>query len=383
MPPGVDGRQPVRSSQKRAAGSLRGINVTGARARDSLPAMRLTNPLGRSRRRFDAGPFIVAALALGALAFLLVRLVDVVLLVFASILLALLLHVIAEPLRKLTRLNRPTALVAALALVAVAAGLLLWLFGSQTAAQVESLSVLLPKSWTALQERLSGSALGDALLDQVRNATWPDNFLLTWATRLAGGVASAAAALVIVIAAGAYLAFHPETYARGLVILVPPARRKRAAEALEACRLALTQWLLGQLVSMVFITATTAVGLWLAGVPSPLALGLVAGFGQFVPVIGPWVAAFPGLVIALAQGPETLGWALAVYFVTTQVESNFLTPLVLRQMAAVPMAVTLFAVVAMGILLGPLGVLMATPLAVVAYVLVRKLYLEAVLGERL
>ena len=58
-------------------------------------------------------------------------------------------------------------------------------------------------------------------------------------------------------------------------------------------------------------------------------------------------------------------------------------PLVLQQMAAVPMAVTLFAVVAMGLLLGPLGVLLATPLAIVAYVLVRKIYLEGILGERL
>ena len=47
------------------------------------------------------------------------------------------------------------------------------------------------------------------------------------------------------------------------------------------------------------------------------------------------------------------------------------TPLLLRQMVELPMAVTLFAVLAMGVLLGPLGVLFATPLAVVAYVVVR------------
>jgi predicted PurR-regulated permease PerM len=47
------------------------------------------------------------------------------------------------------------------------------------------------------------------------------------------------------------------------------------------------------------------------------------------------------------------------------------------------MAVTLFAVLAMGVLLGPLGVVFATPLAVVAYVLVRMIYVEGVLGERL
>ncbi len=195
-------------------------------------------------------------------------------------------------------------------------------------------------------------------------------------------MASVAAAIVIVIAAAAYLAFHPQTYASGALLLVPRPHRARAAQVLEACRLALSQWLVGQIVSMVFIGATTTVGLWLAGVPTPLALGLIAGFGQLVPVVGPWAAAFPGLIIALAQGPETLAWAFVVYMLTTQVECNFVTPLILRQMVQVPMAVSLFAVVAMGILFGMMGVLLATPLAVVAYVLVRKLYLEDVIGER-
>jgi predicted PurR-regulated permease PerM len=133
---------------------------------------------------------------------------------------------------------------------------------------------------------------------------------------------------------------------------------------------------------MIFIAVTTSVGLWMVGVPSPLALGLLAGLGHAVPVVGPWATAVPGLVIAVAQSPEKLGWAFLVYMLTGQLESNVLMPLVLRQMSEVPMAVTLFAVVAMGMLLGPLGVLMATPLAVLGYVLLRTVYLEDVLGER-
>ncbi len=188
---------------------------------------------------------------------------------------------------------------------------------------------------------------------------------------------------MIIIFAGSYLAFHPETYARGALSLIPRHHRARGAEVLEACRVALTQWLIGQVLSMIFIAVTTSIGLWLIGVPSPLALGLLAGAGHMVPVVGPWITALPGLVIAGAQGPQTFGWALALYFVTSQLESNFLTPLVMRQMAQLPMAITMFAVIAMGVLLGPLGVLLATPLAVVGYILVRKLYLEDVLGERL
>lgn len=345
---------------------------------EPLPTLRV-----RGARGVDLVPLLITGGALVVLALLAIRLVDLLLMVFGSILVAILVHLIAEPLQKWVRMERRLSLAAALLIVGIGVGLLIWLFGSQISAQVTALSVLLPKSWAALQTRLSGSAFGEALLAQIRNATWPDNFLLTWATRIAGSVASGAAAIVIVVVGGAYLAFHPQTYVGGLVVLAPGRHRDRIREALEACRLALRQWLLGQLVSMVFIAATTAVGLWLAGVPSPLALGLVAGVGQLLPVVGPWLAAAPGLIIALAQGPQTLGWAFAVYAVTTQVEANFVTPLVLRQMASVPMAVTLFAMIAMGTLMGPVGALLSAPLATVAYVLVRKLYLEGALGERL
>jgi predicted PurR-regulated permease PerM len=324
---------------------------------------------------------LTAALFAGA-AYLVIRLADVILLVFASVLLAMLLQAIAQPLREKAHLGRTLALVAALTLTIAISGLVLWLLGAQLSAQVSSLTVLLPKSWHALEAQLAGSNLGDLVLAQIRSAKWPDNFLITWATRFVGNVAMVAAGAVIVLAGAIYLAFHPETYVGGLLKLMPRPHRARAAEVLKACHRALTQWLVGQSLSMVFIAVTTSLGLWAVGVPAPLALGLLAGLGHAVPVVGPWATAVPGLLIAVAQSPETFGWAFAVYMVTGQLESNVLTPLVLRQMSEVPMAVTLFAVVAMGMLFGPLGVLLATPLAVLAYVLVRTVYLQDVMGER-
>jgi len=342
--------------------------------------MRLANPF----RRPGVSPasWILMAMAAVGLTFLLVRLADVMLLMFASVLVGMLIHAIARPLWEKTPLGRTAALTAALGLVSAAAAGLVWMFGSQIAAQVSALAVLLPRAWHSLEARLSASLLGGSVLDPFRPENWPNTLVFSWLTRLASGAASAVAATVIVLAAGAYLAFHPETYANGALLLVPRRHRARAAEILEACGASLTRWLLGQLVSMIFIGVTTSIGLWLAGVPTPLALGLLAGVAQLVPVVGPWAAAIPGLVIAQTQGPETFGWAGVVYLITTQFEANFLTPLVLRRMAQLPMAVTLFAVIAMGVLLGPLGVVLATPLAIVAYVLVTKIYVEGVLGER-
>jgi predicted PurR-regulated permease PerM len=321
----------------------------------------------------------VATLAAGVV--LLIRLADVVLLIFGAVLVALLLHAIAGPLRARTPLGRTGALAIAVLIVTIAVTAAAWTFGQQLESQLASLTELVPRAWSQLEIRLSRSPLGAAVLKELYSLPGPGGDWFAPVPRLVAEAAGAVATAVIVSFAGLYLAFHPRAYAQGFLRLFPPQARARASEIMDAVNEALKRWLVGQLVSMVHVGGITTLGLWLVGVPSPVGLGVLAGLGQFIPVIGPMAAAAPGLLVALTEGPETLALAAVVYLVTAQLEANVITPLVLRQMAELPMAVSLFAVLAMGVLLGPLGVLFATPLAVVAQVLVQKIYLESVLHE--
>lgn len=331
------------------------------------------------RTPWKASPFaarLVLTLALLIGVALVIKLADVLLLVFGAILVAVLLRAIAEPLQTRLKLGRMPSLVIAVAVVSAMIAALTWAFGRQVEAQLASLAGLLPGAWQALKARLATSPLGGYLA-----LPKPDGQWLSFAPRFAADAAGAVAAVVIVCFAGLYLAFHPQTYLTGSLKLFPLTVRERAAEVLAAVHAALRQWLLGQLLSMLIVGITTGVGLWLVGVPSAVGLGVIAGAGQFIPVVGPMAATIPGLILALAAGPQTFALAAAVYFGASLTEANIITPLVLRQLAQLPMAVTLFAVLGMGVLLGPLGVLFATPLAVVAYVLVRKVYVEGVLGD--
>lgn len=190
----------------------------------------------------------------------------------------------------------------------------------------------------------------------------------------------ATADLLLVLFGGISLAAQPGLYVRGLVLLGPGGGREKARKAVEACGRALSLWLLGQLVSMYIGGALTTVGLWLVGVPLALALGLLSGLAEFVPIVGPIAAAVPGLLLAFSRDMTMTVWVLAVYLGIQQIESNMLLPLIERRLVSLPPALTLFAVVAMGMLLGPLGALFATPLTVVAFVLVRMLYLRETLG---
>lgn len=342
-----------------------------------------SSTLRREPGQADLIRAVVAGLALVAGALLVVRLADVLLMIFGSVLVAVLLHALADPLQRRLRLPRAWALGVSVAAVVLAATAIVWLFGQQAALQLSGLAELLPKAWAGLHARLDGHAWAGRILSELDDYRLDGSRLIDIGPRLAANAGGLLAGVVIVSFAGLYIAFHPEAYVRGLLLLIPRAGRAQAETVLAESGQALRQWLIGQLLSMALVGATTAAGLALAGVPSPLALGVIAGLGQFVPVIGPMAATIPGLLAALAAGPQTFGWAVVVYVAASQLEANLFTPLMLRQMAQLPMAITLFAVLAMGVLLGPLGVLFATPLAVVLYVVVRRIYVAGLLGESL
>jgi predicted PurR-regulated permease PerM len=62
--------------------------------------------------------------------------------------------------------------------------------------------------------------------------------------------------------------------------------RVAADDALDAIGRALRLWLLGQAIQMLLVGALSTLAVWLIGLPSPLALGVIAGVAEFVPYLG-------------------------------------------------------------------------------------------------
>lgn len=321
---------------------------------------------------------IIFAMLIGAL--VVWKLSKVLLLGFAAVLVSLSLHAIADPLRK-WGLGRLWALLAAILIIAAVTAAMVWIFGSEAQVQIHALSHLIPKAWADLQARLAGTWLGDMLEHEINGAGAPSEVVLAIGSRLFRETASGLATMIIVISTGLYLAFDPHTYVAGSVKLLPPKVRPRGEALMQESGDSLKRWLIGQTLSMAVSALITGLGLWLAGVPAPLALGLLAGVAHFIPVIGPMVAALPGLLLAAVLGPEKLALTAFVYVAATQLHANLFGPLLMRSMVEMPMALTLFAVLALGLLLGPLGIVFATPLAVLANVAIRQLYLKDILGE--
>lgn len=325
---------------------------------------------------------LLITVAVGALALIALRWLQVFLLGFGAALIAVLLRALASPIRKRTPLSAgwslAVAVVAVLGIVGLAAGFV----GSQVAAQFDQLTEILPKAWEGVQRELASFTAGQWLLEKLQEAR-ADHSVASNLGMVAGRLGritqvgvGAIADLVLVIIAGVYFAAQPTLYRDGLLRLVPEAHRARIDEAVEEAGAALRKWLVGTGIAMLAMGVLIAAGAAVLGLPAPLALGLVAGLAEFVPIIGAIVSAVPGLLLAGSQGSDTLLWTALFYVIAHQFEGHVLIPLIQRKVVAVPPALTLFSVLAFGLLFGPLGVILATPLAVTVLVLVRRLYLR-------
>ncbi len=322
---------------------------------------------------------VLIVVAIGVLVLFLWRILDVLLLIFGAVLIAVMLRALARPIARHTPLGEGVALAVSGLLIVATLVLAGWLFGAEVQGQAADLIERVPPAWASLQNALGMPQLGDRLADQAGSAV--SGGVVSGLAGLAMSVTHALTAGLLLCFGGAFLALDPALYRNGALALIPGTARPRFAAALDASGDALRLWLTGQVVSMAIVGVLTGVGLWLIGLPSALALALLAGLAEFVPLIGPVVAAVPGLLVALSVGPDTALWTLLVYLVVQQVESNMITPLVQRRAVSLPPALTLFAVVAIGTVFGPLGLLLATPLTVVGFVMVKELYIRDTLGE--
>ncbi len=187
--------------------------------------------------------------------------------------------------------------------------------------------------------------------------------------------------ILVVIALAMYLAGSPATYLNGALALLPPSRRAHFAELAGRLAHGLRWWLVGRLASMAVVGLLTWFGLLLLGIQSAAALAFIAGLLSFVPNIGPVLSAVPALIVGLAQGPMTMVYVGLLYTAVQTVESYAITPMIQQKVITLPPALVIFAQLFLGVAFGFMGLLLATPLALITVTCVKQLYLEDVYHE--
>ena len=325
-----------------------------------------------AQRVFKATVIVIAT---AAAAYMLWRLVDLLLILFACTLVALILLTIADRLRRHLPMPFGIALTIAVVLLVVLVGGASWFFGSAMREQFGELAQRLPSAWDGIQLQLRQSPIGTSLMERAREYVPNGQAILGLATSIFAAVGGAVSGLAVVLIGGLYLAAQPTLYGGGVLKLVPGSMRGEASDTFDAIATSLRGWLKGQALGMAFVGVGTGVTLALVGVPAAAAIGLVAGLAEFVPYLGAVVAGVPAIILGFGQSTETGLWTIGALVVVQQLQGNLVMPLLQNQMVDLPPALTIFGIIAAGILLGPIGVLLATPLTIVVLVLVRRVYL--------
>lgn len=186
--------------------------------------------------------------------------------------------------------------------------------------------------------------------------------------------------LLVLVLTGMMLA-NPHAYRKVFVRVFPSFYRRRVEGILDKCEVSLGGWVTGAFFAMGVVALMSVVGLSILGVKAALALGVLAGFLNLIPNLGPTLSVIPAMAIALLDNPWKVVAVLILYFIIQQVESNFITPVVMAHQVSLLPALTLIAQLFFVTFFGFLGLFLALPLTVVAKIWVQEVLIEDVLDK--
>ncbi|MBA3817397.1 MAG: AI-2E family transporter [Deltaproteobacteria bacterium] len=304
--------------------------------------------------------------------------VHVLLLVFAGLLVATFLDATTAWLAKRLKLPRKLALALVCVLLA-GATVSFWIAVLPSLSrQVEELGKALPLAVDRLATTLGREGWGSDLVSQIKKADEmvSSQAALRSATTAAGLILGGLGSVALVLFIGLFVAVEPGQYRRGFLRLVPVARRERFGDVIDHTVTSLQRWLLATTFAMIVVGVLSFIGLSVLGVPLAFSLAVLAALMTFIPNVGPVIAAVPAVLLGLLASGTTALLVAGLYLVVQILETYLITPLIQRKLLSLPPALILIAQAIMAVFGGLVGVIVATPLTLVAIVVIQKLYVE-------
>lgn len=242
------------------------------------------------------------------------------------------------------------------------------------------------QQWLARMETRLGAQIGEEQLDEAINRAGATvSGLIETAVAGIFGVLANVFSLLLVVVAGAVAAFfllkdhrEMEGYAERYV---PEDSKPLVHRLASGIHNVLSGFLRGRVIVALIIGVVVWIGLVIIGVPYAFILGVISAILEFIPYLGPILAAIPAVLIALTVSPLSALITLSLFFVIQQLESFVLSPRVVGAHVKLHPATVIFAVLIGGRILGLLGVFVAIPVAGMAKVFVEEFLLPPRSGD--
>jgi predicted PurR-regulated permease PerM len=351
--------------------------------------MAVTAPDGR--RSFPIGRLLLAV-ALVALA---IKTIDILLVLFLAVILAIYLNSLADQLHRRLGVPKPLGLTFGVAATLGALVGVVLLIAPPVTAQVQDLLTNLPRYLASLDTNLNEFIRSIPVLRRsaAPGAEGQPGLLANALSEILGFLRGAAVPYlrggvevliegVSVLVMAIFLARHPAVYADGVVALAPPRRRPLAQAILRDLNLTIHAWVIGQIIAMVLLAVLTTLGLWALGVPYFLAFGVFAGVAAIVPFFGVLLSTLVPALFALGAFGVTKALLVgALGVVVHLIEANFVAPVVMERQVNLPPVITIAGVLLIGKLFGLGGLIIAVPILALVMILVRHILLGEVYGD--
>ncbi len=235
-----------------------------------------------------------------------------------------------------------------------------------------------------VDEILSQEAIEQWLNDPANQET-VQNLLLGFgagAGLVIKGAVEAVAVLGLAPVLAIYILIDLERFKANALDVTPPRHRPEFAFVSGEVGTALGSFVRGQLLVSVIVGVASSFGMWLIDLPFWLLIGIIAGFLNLIPFLGPVVGGALAALVALLNGDPTQAiWAVLIFTLVQQVDNHIITPLVQRTRVNLSPLVIVLALVIGGSVAGLLGVLVAVPMTAAIRIVVGHLWRTRILGE--
>ncbi|MEX1112460.1 MAG: AI-2E family transporter [Candidatus Andersenbacteria bacterium] len=311
--------------------------------------------------------FRILLIILGAWLLYLVR--EVIIMILAAVVISSAIEPLA---RRLQRYKIPRAASAVIVYVTglVIIGGAIAIILPALAQQLVQLAQALPHLVEGFQQRFSiGGDSGTLIVPELQqglqqigeNITNFTGALFRQTRNLFATVFSVLFVLIIAF----YLVLEEDALKKLFRIIIPRDHVPYVERVIDRVQHKLGRWVLAQLSLGVVIGVSVGLGLWAMGVPFALALGLLAGVLEIIPIIGPIIAGVFAVAVALSQSFLLALGVLVFYVIVQQLENHVLIPNLMRKATGLNPVVTIIAVLLGGRLAGTVGIILSVPVATI------------------
>lgn len=206
-----------------------------------------------------------------------------------------------------------------------------------------------------------------------------ENFLSSIGLRVLNlviSITSSIFTLILAIILNFYFLIDIDNIKRSFINILPLNIRDKTLKVLEEINKSFKAFLKAQGILCLFVGLADGLGVWILGIDYALTLGLIAGFTEVIPYLGPYIGAIPAIIVALTISPwkalEIAIWYIAVQ----QIENHFIVPNVMGKAMGLHPLTVIFSLLVFGKLLGFWGVLLAVPIAAIIKIVLKVYFID-------